>query len=109
MPLSWLTRSNTETYYLAPMYDRIEKEIRKHDERSLLFWEPVCGSGGGLGDGFSKTPGDRPEKSVFSFHSYGPNVIDTLTLEQAISKGVWQAKRLGGGSMVGGLVASLPH
>jgi hypothetical protein len=82
------------------MYDRVDEAIRKHDTRSLIFWEPVCGSGGSLGDGFTKTPGDKPEKSVFSFHSYGPNAIDALTMETAIEKGLCQAKRLGGGRML---------
>ena len=82
------------------MYDKIEAEIRRHDERGLIFYEPVCGSGGTLGDGFTKTPGNRPDKAVFSFHSYGPNVIDSLTMEAAIKKGVYQAKRLGGGRML---------
>lgn len=99
-PISWLFRDRTDTHYLQPMYDRIEAEIRKHDERGLIFYEPVCGSGGSLGDGFTKTPGDRPDKAVFSFHSYGPNVIDTLTMDAAIEKGVSQAKRLGGGRMM---------
>ena len=101
VPLGWLTRSNTETFYLQPMYDRVEAAIRQHDDRGLIFWEPVCGSGGGLGDGFTRTPGDRPDKSVFSFHSYGPNAIDTLNMEQAVRKGVQQSKRLGGAAMVG--------
>jgi hypothetical protein len=100
VPLSWLTRSKTETHYLQPMYDRVDAAIREHDDTALIFWEPVCGSGGGLGDGFDHTPGNRPEKSVFSFHSYGPNAIDTLTMEDAINKGVYQAKRLGGAAMV---------
>lgn len=100
VPLAWLTRGRTDTYYLQPMYDRVEAAIRQHDDRSLIFWEPVCGSGGDLGAGFSKTPGDRPEKSVFSFHSYGPNAIDTLNMETAIQKGVHTAHRLGGAAMV---------
>jgi endoglycosylceramidase len=100
VPLAWLTRGRTDTYYLQPMYDRVEAAIRQHDDRSLIFWEPVCGSGGDLGAGFSKTPGDKPEKSVFSFHSYGPNAIDTLTMETAIQKGVQNAHRLGGAAMV---------
>lgn len=82
------------------MYDRVEAVIRQYDSRGLIFWEPVAGSGGSLGDGFTKTPGDRPDKSVFSFHSYGPNAIDSLTMETAITKGVYQAKRLGGGRML---------
>jgi len=84
------------------MYDKVEAEIRKFDDDGLIFWEPVCGSGGDLGDGFTKTPGDRPEKSVFSFHSYGPNVIDSLSMEKAVEKGVYQAKRLSTGYMVSG-------
>ena len=98
-PFSWLFRDRTDRNYQEPIYDKIETEIRKHDERGLIFYEPVCGSGGSLGDAFTKTPGDRPEKAVFSFHSYGPNVIDALTMEAAITKGVQQAKRLGGGRL----------
>lgn len=101
LPLATLTRSNTETSYLQPMYDRVETAIRQYDDRALIFYEPVCGSGGYLGDGFSKTPGNRPEKAVFSFHSYGPNPVDRYTMEGAVNKGIAQAKRLGGASMVG--------
>ena len=28
--------------FLTQFYDRIQKEIRKEDEESIIFWEPVC-------------------------------------------------------------------
>ena len=83
------------------MYDRLVSEIRKVDIRSLIFWQPVCGSGGGLGDSFDLAPGKDTSKSVFSFHSYGPNFIDGLGMEETMEKAAGQRNRLGGAMMMG--------
>ncbi len=100
VPYAWYDRSLTESNYLQPMYDRLARAIRSVDENSLIFWEPVCGSGGTLGDGFDHVPLGDKEKSVFSFHSYGPNLVDSLGMGDAVNRALYQQKRLGGAIMV---------
>ena len=82
------------------MYDHLVAQIRLVDNRTLVFWQPACGSGGGLGGGFDHVPGQDKSKSVFSFHSYGPNFIDGLGMEETIKKAVGQRSRLGGAILV---------
>lgn len=100
IPYAWLNRSWTEAHHLQTMYDRLATAIRSVDKNGLIFWEPVCGSGGTLGDGFDQVPLGDKQKSVFSFHSYGPNLVDSLGIGDAMSRAVYQQKRLGGAIMV---------
>ena len=96
-------RASTERKYLVPLYDRLANAIRRHDPRTLLWWEPVTGGGGNAGEGFDRVPGIEDggaEKSVMSFHSYGPNLADGDTMVQAVEKRVAQVAKIGGAAVV---------
>lgn len=60
----------------------------------------MTGGGGNAGDGFSDVPEGRKEKSVLSFHSYGPNGADKHTIRETIDISLKQVKKLGGGLVV---------
>jgi len=100
IPYAWLHRTQTETQHLQALYDRLVASIRSVDKESLIFWEPACGSGATSGDGFDHVPARDPGKSVFSFHSYGPNFADPLGIEEAVDRALNLRERLGGAIMV---------
>lgn len=103
VPYNLYNRANTERKHLVPLYDRLAKAIRRHDPRTLLWWEPVTGGGGNAGEGFDRVPGIEDggaEKSVMSFHSYGPNLADGDTMVQAVEKRVAQVAKIGGAAVV---------
>lgn len=100
VPYNLWRRSRTETKYLQPLYDRLSLAIRKIDPRTLIWYEPATGGGSDAGKGFRSTPGGEDAKSVMSFHSYGPNVVDTQSIEQAVELRWEQVNKLGGGLAV---------
>ncbi|KAK4475762.1 hypothetical protein MN116_001022 [Schistosoma mekongi] len=69
-------------YNLQPVYDYLVERIRKYDNLTLIFYEPVTygifapvRSSGWLGTGFDRVPGahrdkSAPSKSVLSYHYY---------------------------------------
>ncbi|KAK4704570.1 hypothetical protein P7C70_g1637, partial [Phenoliferia sp. Uapishka_3] len=102
VPYNLWNRANTERKYLVPLYDRLAKAIRRHDQRTLLWWEPVTGGGSNAGEGFDRVPGIEDggaEKSVMSFHSYGPNLVDGDTMEGAVQKRIAQVAKIGGAAV----------
>lgn len=103
VPYALINRASTDRNYLQPLYDRVTKAIRTIDDRSLIFYEPATGGGSNSGEGFKTVPGGDGEKakSVMSFHSYGPNLIDGHTMAHAIQIRLKQVQKLGGSLMVG--------
>lgn len=69
-------------YNLLPVYDYLVERIRKYDNSTLIFYEPVTygiftpiNPSGWLGTGFRRAPGanhdkSAPNKSVLSYHYY---------------------------------------
>ncbi|CAH8530562.1 unnamed protein product [Schistosoma turkestanicum] len=69
-------------YNLQPVYDYLVERIRKYDNSTLIFYEPVTygiftplSDEGWLGTGFQRVPGahrdkSAPNKSVLSYHYY---------------------------------------
>jgi len=59
--------------YLQPMYDRVNDEIRKHDDEHIILFESVTWEITGIGEaiGFTHPPGgdDYRNRSVLSFHN----------------------------------------
>lgn len=100
VPYNLWRRSQTERKHLQPLYDRLTKAIRAIDQRTMIWWEPVTGGGADSGEGFKSVPAGDKEKSVMSFHSYGPNLIDGHTVQRAVELRLEQIKRLGGGLVV---------
>jgi endoglycosylceramidase len=58
---------------LQPLYDELNKEIRKHDKDRLIFFESVTWEVLGIGEklGFTHPPGgpEFASKSILSFHN----------------------------------------
>ena len=59
---------------LMPLYDRAFEQIRKEDEETLIFYEPVTwgvmSSIDLIGSGFDHPPGNDSKSTVFSWHFY---------------------------------------
>jgi len=76
----------TGQHNLLKLYDRTYDTIRKNDQDTLVFYEPVTWgvlfNGKYSGTGFSRPPGNDPKKTVFSWHYYcwflnlTPNPLD---------------------------------
>ncbi|KAH8863343.1 Endoglycoceramidase [Schistosoma japonicum] len=112
-------------YNLQPVYDYLVERIRKYDNSTLIFYEPVTygvftpvRSSGWLGTGFDRVPGahrdkSAPSKSVLSYHYYcwilqtdAQNttmpfwkkvICDRLLLPNVISNAIRATKSTGGG------------
>ena len=59
---------------LLPMYDNLSKTIRKYDNDTLIFYEPVTWgillNGNLAGTGFDRAPANDPDRTVLSWHYY---------------------------------------
>jgi endoglycosylceramidase len=59
---------------LLPMYDNLSKAIRKYDNDTLIFYEPVTWgillNGNLAGTGFDRAPSNDPNRTVLSWHYY---------------------------------------
>ena len=59
---------------LLPMYDNLSKTIRRNDNDTLIFYEPVTWgillSGNLAGTGFDRAPANDPNRTVLSWHYY---------------------------------------
>ncbi|CAK62820.1 unnamed protein product (macronuclear) [Paramecium tetraurelia] len=61
---------------LLPLYRKVHKEIRKFDDKKIIFFEP--GTTDLIGAGFKDTPGGEEynDREVYSYHIYCFNVDD---------------------------------
>jgi hypothetical protein len=101
IPQAFLFKTETETYYLQQMYDRIAGMIRKHQQDAMIFWEPVLGSGGKLGaDGFDHVPGWKPEGSVHSWHYYDIPALQHGTIDKNVGLAQNARDKFGGATFV---------
>ena len=61
-------------YNLLPLYDNVYKTIRKYDNDTLVFYEPVTWgiifNGTFAGTGFNRAPASDPDRTVLSWHYY---------------------------------------
>ena len=59
---------------LLPMYDNLYETIRKYDNETLVFYEPVTWgiifNGTFAGTGFERAPANDPSRTVLSWHYY---------------------------------------
>jgi endoglycosylceramidase len=59
---------------LLPMYDNLSNAIRKYDNDTLIFYEPVTWgiifNGTFAGTGFDRAPANDPNRTVLSWHYY---------------------------------------
>jgi endoglycosylceramidase len=59
---------------LMPLYDRTYDTIRRYDDETLVFYEPVTWgvmiNRNYFGTGFSRPPGNDPNRTVLSWHYY---------------------------------------
>jgi endoglycosylceramidase len=59
---------------LLPMYDNLYHTIRKYDNETLVFYEPVTWgilfNGTRFGTGFDRAPANDPNRTVLSWHYY---------------------------------------
>jgi endoglycosylceramidase len=68
----WPHKGNNKN--LLPLYQRVNNQIRKHDQEKIIFFEP--GISDQLGAGFADTPGgiSYRDREVYSYHLYCPLV-----------------------------------
>lgn len=105
---------------LQRMYDHVAPYIRQHDERHMIFYEPVTWGmitdNQIVGSGFDHVPGgtEYADRSAFSYHYYCDSfvpsyadkpVLTKVVCDEAIAPLVWRAvqeetARLGGGAMM---------
>lgn len=59
---------------LMPMYDSLYEEIRRHDNQTIVMYEPVTwglmSNKQLLGTGFDHPPGNDPTRTSLSWHYY---------------------------------------
>lgn len=65
---------NAGKYNLMPLYDAVYAEIRKYDQKTIVFYEPVTwgvmSTKKGFGTGFDNAPGNDLTSTALSWHFY---------------------------------------